>query len=213
MEELTDLEAPSPEAPEDEAGLPKRRRVWAKRLGWAIAILFAPILLAGAFLATPIGKRFVADQIAEVAPASGLRFEVGRIEGDLFSRAQLYDVTLSDPKGAFLTIPEVALDWRPLAWLWSGLDIREVTARRGRLTRLPELLPGDPDAPLLPDFDIRVDQFAIENLKLAAGVAGEGEERVDARAAIDIRRGRALIDVQGTPGSSSGKRVNRPRLA
>jgi translocation and assembly module TamB len=182
-----------PEGEEDTPAERSKRR-WGKRLGWALALLLAPLVLVAGFLSTPIGKRYIADQIAAVAPASGLRFAVGRIEGDVYSKAVLRDVRVSDPKGVFLTIPEVALEWRPLNWLWSGLDIRELTARRGRLARLPELLPGDPAAPLLPDFDIRVDKLAIENLVIAKGVATPRAERVNALARIDIREGRALVD-------------------
>lgn len=180
----------------------KRKRRWAKRAGWLIAALLAPLLLAGIFLSTSIGKRYVANQIAEVAPASGLRFEVGRIEGDIYGAATLHDVKLSDPVGVFLTIPEVELNWNPLAWLTSGLDIRELTARRGRLERLPELLPGDPDAPILPDFDIRVDKFAIEALTLAPGVLSEEAERVDLTAQADIRSGRVFLTADGQLGRS-----------
>ena len=180
---------------------PKRSRRWGKRLGWALGLILAPFLIAALFFATPIGKRFIADQIAGVAPASGLRFTVGRIEGDIYGQAVLRSVTVSDPEGAFLTIPEVRLDWRPLNWLWSGLDIREVTARRGRLTRLPQLLPGDPDAPLLPDFDIRVDKLVIEDLVIARGVATPQDERANLAARIDIRQGRALIDAKARLGA------------
>ncbi|WP_086617010.1 translocation/assembly module TamB domain-containing protein [Erythrobacter tepidarius] len=177
------------------------KRVWAKRLGWALALMLAPLVLAAGFLSTPIGKRLIADQIAAAAPASGLRFTVGRIEGDIYRTATLRNVRVSDPKGLFLTIPEVVLDWRPLTWLWRGLDIREVTARRGRLMRLPELLPGDPDAPLLPDFDIRIDKLTIENLVIAKGVATGEAERVDALAKVDIREGRALVDASAQLGA------------
>ncbi len=185
----------------EESGPRKRKRRWAKRLGWLLAIILVPIALAAAFLSSPFGKRFVADQIAQVAPASGLRFEVGRIEGDIYGQAVLRDVVLSDPKGEFLVVPEVELDWKPLAWLWSGLDVRNLTARRGRLERLPELLPGDPDAPLLPDFDIRVDRFQIEDMVLAPGVAGEQAHSVNLTSRIDIRSGRALIDAEGAFGA------------
>ncbi|MDZ4275328.1 MAG: DUF490 domain-containing protein, partial [Erythrobacter sp.] len=180
---------------------PSKRRRWGKRLGWALALLLAPFVLVAGFLATPIGKRVIADQIAAAAPASGLRFTVGRIEGDIYSKAVLRSVEVSDPKGVFLTIPEVRLDWRPLHWLWSGLDIREVTTRRGRLERLPELLPGDPDAPLLPDFDIRVDRLAIEDLVIAKGVATDSDERANLHAKVDIRKGRALIDAKAQLGA------------
>ncbi|MEE4316282.1 MAG: DUF490 domain-containing protein, partial [Erythrobacter sp.] len=185
----------------EDTALPRRKRIWAKRLGWALALVLAPLVLAAGFFATPIGKRFIADQIAAVAPASGLRFTVGRIEGDIYRTAMLRDVRVSDPQGVFLTIPEVALDWRPLGWLWSGLDIREVTARRGRLMRLPELLPGDPDAPLLPDFDIRVDRLAIADLVIAEGVATTRAERAELLARVDIRKGRALVDATAQLGA------------
>ena len=178
-----------------------RGRRWSKRAGWALGLLLAPFLLAALFFATPIGKRFIADQIAAAAPASGLRFTVGRIEGDIYGQAVLRQVTVSDPKGAFLTIPEVQLDWRPLKWLWSGLDIREVTARRGRLARLPELLPGDPDAPLLPNFDIRIDKLLIEDLTIAKGLATPRDERANLTARVDIREGRALIDANARLGA------------
>ncbi|MEM1053110.1 MAG: DUF490 domain-containing protein, partial [Pseudomonadota bacterium] len=176
------------------------KRVWAKRLGWVLALILTPLVMGALFLSSPIGKRFVADQIANAAPASGLRFEVGRIEGDLYAAAVLRDVVVKDPKGTFLTIPEVELDWRPLAWLWSGLDIRELTARRGRLVRFPELLPGDPDTPILPDFDIRIDEFMLENFELAKGLAGEKGQKVNSQAKVDIRNGRALIEAQGAFG-------------
>lgn len=178
----------------------KRKRRWAKRIGWALLIILAPFVLIAAFLSTPIGKRFVADQIAEVAPASGLRFQVGRIEGDIYGRAVLHDVVLSDPKGVFLTIPEVELDWRPLAFVWSGIDVRELTARRGRLERLPELNPGDPDAPILPDFDIRVDKLSLQDWIIGPGIAGDLAHSANLDARIDIRSGRALVDAKGSFG-------------
>lgn len=189
------------EEPEIQAEPARAKRRWGRWLSLGLTLLVAPVLLAAAFFATPIGKRFIADQIAAVAPASGLRFTVGRIEGDLYGQAVLRKVAVSDPKGVFLTIPEVRLDWRPINWLWRGLDIRELTLRRGRLTRLPELLPGDPDAPLLPDFDIRVDKLRVEDLVIAKGLATPRDERANLAARIDIREGRALIDAKARLGA------------
>ncbi|ANK13018.1 translocation/assembly module TamB domain-containing protein [Erythrobacter neustonensis] len=200
---MADLRNPdgAPVAETSLAPAKRSRARWGKRAGWILGLLVAPFLLAALFLASPIGKRFIADQIAASAPASGLRISVGRIEGDIYGQAVLRSVVLRDPKGVFLTIPEVALDWRPLNWLWSGLDIREVTARRGRLTRLPQLLPGDPDAPLLPDFDIRIDKLVIDDLVIARGVATPQDERADITARVDIRQGRALIDAKAQLGA------------
>jgi translocation and assembly module TamB len=190
-----------PRPAENEAPETANRRRWFKRLGWLLAALLAPLVLGAAFLSSPIGKRFVADQIAALEPANGLRFRVGRIEGDIYGRARLRDVVVSDPVGVFLTVPEVVLDWRPLSFLWSGLDIREVTTRRGQLLRLPELLPGDPDSPTLPDFDIRIDRLTIDDLVLAEGLATPRPERVDLTARVLIRERRALVRASGRFGA------------
>ncbi|WP_336985876.1 translocation/assembly module TamB domain-containing protein [Altererythrobacter aquiaggeris] len=160
---------------------------------WVLRVLTGLVLLAGiafAILNSPIGQRFVTDQIAKAAPASGLRIAIGRIDGDLYGAATLHDVTLSDPKGPFLTIPRVELDWRPFNWFTSGLDVRKLVTHRGTLLRLPELEPGDPDAPVLPDFDIRIDKLEVRNLKLAAGVAGKQAQLLNLSGKTDIRDGR-----------------------
>mgnify|MGYP000163749740 CR=1 FL=1 len=59
-----------------------------------------------------------------------------------------------DPQGVFVRIPECELDWRPVNWIASGLDVRRLILRRGTLLRVPRLNPGDPNAPILPGFDI-----------------------------------------------------------
>ncbi len=178
-------------------GIKRRISIWLLSALAALAVL---VVAGFAVLNSPIGKRFIADQIAQVAPASGLRFEVGRIDGDIFGKAVLHDVVVSDRRGRFLTIPVVELDWRPLSWITGGLDVRNLTARRGTLLRMPELLPGDPDAPILPDFDIRIDRFVIDDLTLAAGIAGGTAQKVNLTAQTDIRRGRVFVKADGRLG-------------
>lgn len=180
----------APTQPQDENPQARRKRRW---LWGALAAVLALVVGGLLLLSSPIGKRALVDRIGQMAPASGLRIEIGRIEGDLYHNARLYDVVLSDPKGRFLTIPEAELDWRPYRWLWAGLDVRELTARRGTLLRLPELLPGDPDAPILPDFDIRVDRLAVEDLTLAPGVVDDAAHIANLTGRVDIRDGRALV--------------------
>ncbi|MFA9199627.1 MAG: translocation/assembly module TamB domain-containing protein [Cypionkella sp.] len=158
------------------------------------------VVAALALLNSPIGQRWVVDQIAQVAPASGLKVEIGRIDGNLYGRARLHDVTLSDPKGRFLTVPLVELDWRPTSWFTRGLDVRELTTHRGTLYRLPELNPGDPDAPILPNFDIRVDKLAIRDLTIAKGLAGPQAHKANLLASADIRDGRVLVRADGRLG-------------
>lgn len=192
------------DAGETKAPPPKPQKSWRRRISkWLIgfALLLVAVVAIGLLLLnSPIGKRFVVDEIGQLAPESGLEVDIGRIEGNLYGKAVLHDVVLSDPKGEFLTIPEAELDWKPLGWLDNRLDVRELVVRRGTLLRLPELNPGDPDAPLLPGFDIRVDRLEIDNLTLTAGVAGDKPQRVDLLAEADIRDGRALVKADGQLG-------------
>ncbi len=191
-----ETEAPG-KAEETKRGAARRFGKWVLR---GVAALVLLIVVAAAVFNSPIGQRFIADQIAKVAPASGLKISIGRIEGDLYGEAVLHDVVLSDPKGKFLEIPKVELDWRPLSWLTSGLDVRKLVTRRGTLLRLPELNSGDPDAPILPDFDIRIDHLEIDNLTLAAGVAGKQAQKLNLLAKSDIRGGRVYVKADGKLG-------------
>ncbi|TCJ38191.1 translocation/assembly module TamB domain-containing protein [Parafrankia sp. BMG5.11] len=190
---------------------PVRRTSLGRRAAkWAVGLIAGVLLLivgALALLNSPIGQRWVVDRIAEVAPASGLTVSIGRIDGNLYGKARLHDVTLSDPKGKFLTVPLVELDWRPMSWFTRGLDVRELVTHRGTLYRLPELNPGDPDAPVLPNFDIRIDRLAIRDLTLAAGVAGPDAHKANLSAKVDIREGRALVNADGRLGAQDAFRA------
>lgn len=194
---------PASDAPQEVPTPPERRTRasvrWTRRVALALLAIAAVVAGALALLDSSLGHRFVVDRIAAITPGSGLRIQIGRIEGSLLNASTLRDVKLSDPEGVFLTIPEAELDWRPLSWLNSGLDIRSLVVRRGTLRRTPRLRPGDPDAPILPDFDIRIDRLIIDDMTIAQGVIGE-RRRVDLAARADIRGGRAILDLNGKLG-------------
>jgi translocation and assembly module TamB len=189
----------------EQPAVTRRRLQRTRRAGkWIVGAIAAVLLLLVAALAllnSPIGQRWVVDQIAQVAPASGLKVEIGRIEGNLYGKARLHDVTLSDPQGRFLTVPLVDLDWRPMSWFARGLDVRELTTHRGTLYRLPKLNPGDPDAPILPNFDIRIDKLAIRDLTIAKGLAGPEAHKANLLAKADIRDGRVMVRADGRLGA------------
>jgi translocation and assembly module TamB len=182
---------------------PSRARHVTRVGRWIGGILIALLLIiAGAvvFLHTSPGRQFIVDRIAKVAPASGLSIKVSRIEGSVLWAATLYDVEFRDADGTlFLEVPEVELNWRPLKFFVTGLDVRNLVLHDGTLYAAPDLRPGDPDAPILPDFDIRVDRFVVDGLKVARGLLGE-EREVDFRAKADIRRGRVYLDADGAFG-------------
>ncbi len=185
--------------PEEAAATPARKSA-ARRVGkWALGIVAVlALLVAGLFfgLNTPIGKRWIVEQVADISPKSGLKISIGRIEGNIYGGAVLHDLALADPKGVFLTVPRAEVDWRPLSWFDKRLDIRSLVAMRGELKRLPKLNPGDPDAPMLPGFDIHIGHMELQDFVLAKGVAGDERRRLDLVGSADIRNRRAMVDAK-----------------
>ena len=71
-------------------------------------------------------------------------------------------------------------------------------------TGCPKLNPGRPDAPILPDFDIRIASLAIDRLQI--GKAVSGQPRVGRLAGhADIADGRAVVDL--TADAQQGDRL------
>ena len=191
---------------------PPRRNRAPTVAKWGAIVIGGVVLLLAALLVglnTGPGKRFVADQIGALEFENGMGIDVGRIEGSLYGEMILHDVSLSDPKGTFLTSPEMRMDWRPFAFINSHIDIRSLTSRLVTLQRLPEFNETPPsEDPLLPDYDIdigtlRIDSFVAESPvsgeRRVASLAGEAhiaDGRAQARfdAATIAGRGRAGDD-------------------
>src|SRR6476660_3524050 len=129
-------------------GPPSRRlrKDWARRLVNELLALFVALLflLAGALvlLDSAPGHRFIVDRLGRFETASGLNIRIGRIDGSIFGKSQLRNVSVSDTRGVFLTSPNIQLDWAPGAWLTNKLSIDSVTAERVNLIRLPKLKPS-----------------------------------------------------------------------
>jgi translocation and assembly module TamB len=190
----------------DEAPAPSRPpRRWHRTAGKGLAgLILGVVALIGValfILDTSIGHRFVVDRIEQLAPKSGLRIKIGRIEGSVYGEAVLRDVSLSDAQGVFARVPVVELDWRPLSWLKSGLDVKKLVLHRGTLQRMPKMNPGDPNAPMLPGFDIIVDDLRVIDLTVAEGVAGP-QRKIQLAGKVDIRDGRALVRVNSRLGGA-----------
>ncbi|HWU01480.1 MAG TPA: translocation/assembly module TamB domain-containing protein [Novosphingobium sp.] len=183
------------EALRDRPGLVTGWRKYALALPLGVVMLLALVLVV---LDSPIGHRLLADAIAANEMDNGLRVRIGRIEGSVYGELRAEGVVLRDPQGVFLRVPEIALDWRPLAWWDRGLDIRSLAIRRGTLLRVPALRSTGGQTKW-PDFDIRVDKLTIERLTVAKPVLGS-ERRVDLLAQAHLARGRARLVVLGKLG-------------
>lgn len=169
-----------------------------KALKRAAGIMIALALLLGGallFIDSDVGRRVVADRIEALRPTSGLRFEIGRIDGSIWSRATIRDFRIADPRGVFFESPAVELDWHPLEWLHNALAIDRLHADRARLYRLPRLNAARSRGPILPGFEFRVGALSIDRLKIDGAVSGRVQSGT-VRGKADIRNGRALVGAE-----------------
>ncbi|WP_114952836.1 translocation/assembly module TamB domain-containing protein [Sphingosinicella terrae] len=203
------------QAPSDDGRvvIVRRRNPAVTIAKWAGIALLAVLVLAGAFLVwlnSDPGRRFIVTQINNFEAASGLQVHVGRIEGSVFGELTLHDLALSDPRGIFFRAPTAELDYRPLAYFRNHIDIRSLVIPQARLHRLPELRPGDPNAPLLPDIDIDVGRLRIGRLLVDPPVTGQ-RHLLSIDSAIQIADGRAQVGLDlaalAAPGLPGGDRV------
>ena len=175
-----------------------RRRILSGAAKLLVGLAVAILVLTAAFLAfldTSPGHRFIADKIADMAPRSGLKIVIGRIEGSIYGKTGLRNVRLYDPKGQFAEIPYLRMQWQPLAWITTRLVINDLESKLVYLDRLPKLVPSTEPQPILPGFDIYIGRLQVDQLRI--GKAVTGKERVASLSgAADIRAGRALIDLR-----------------
>ena len=193
-----------------------RRRPWPVRvLLWLLVGLLGLVLLVGLILLginTDPGRRFVVNRITALEFQSGMKVGIGRIDGSIYGRSTIHDLTLSDTKGVFLTVPEARLDWRPFAYLSNHLDVRTLSAPTMTLARLPAFKASPPsDAPLLPDYDIDIDRLKVDRLILEAPVNGQRQTgSIDGAAHIADRRAQVALNgaVIGEKGQAGGDRID-----
>jgi len=198
MADETDLPPEPAPLPEPAPGPPAKTRRWP----WFSLTLLGGLLLLVAAVAgglrwidTEGGHRFIASKIGELRPASGLRITIGGIEGSILKRMTLRDIRFYDPQGEFARIETADMRWYPLAWMNNRLDIDWLHIPAARLQRLPRLKSTGQKTSILPGFDIRLMDLRLGRLDLGAAVAGK-PHRVTGRGRLDIRSGRAVVDLK-----------------
>ncbi|SFG06228.1 autotransporter secretion inner membrane protein TamB [Novosphingobium sp. CF614] len=151
------------------------------------------------------GHRFVADQIAGLRFENGMRISVGRIEGSIYGRMTLRNLSVRDPQGEFLFSPEIHVDWRPFAYLDNHVDVRSATAQRMVLRRVPVFRKTPPsNEPLLPDIDIDIGELRIDRFIAEPPVSGE-RRIVTIDGSAHIADGRAQVKAKGATIAMKGK--------
>ncbi len=180
-----------------------RGRNWsgtfARITAWIFGILIVTMVVFYYGLNTDIGKRFVVQQVQNYKFENGMRIGIGRIQGSLYGEMTVKDLTFADKKGVFVRVPNAVIDWRPFKYFSNHVDVRSLTAQSLVWSRLPDLKPGDPNAPYLPDLDIDIGKLRIDRIEIGAAVAGQpyigslsGTAKIADRRAQIVARGGTL---------------------
>lgn len=165
-----------------------------------VVVLVAAVIFG---IDTGPGHRFVAEQIGSLKFENGMRIRVGRIEGSIYGKMTLHDLSVRDTKGEFLFSPRIDVDWRPFAYLENHVDVRSAIAARMVLLRSPVFKETPPsEGPMLPDLDIDIGELRIDRFVAEKPVSGErriltiaGKTHIsDGRAEVDAKGGTIAID-------------------
>lgn len=153
----------------------------ARRIAVLVAaILFVPLVLAGAFLAfvqTGPGRATVIWAAETFGSSDAMTVRIGALDGAIPFDMTVRDVSLADPGGVWLSVDRARLDWSPLALVAGVLSIRMIDVDTVDLARLPA--PSDTPKedtggggiPSLP-FQIALERLSIGEIALGEPVLG-----------------------------------------
>jgi translocation and assembly module TamB len=179
-----------------------RVALWAAGVLAGLAIL---IVAAGLVLDTGPGHRLLVGRLAGM-DFQGLRLEAGRVEGSLYGRMLLRDVTVRDQQGEVATSPAVVLDWDPRALFGRHVVVNELSSDLVRLERRPILKPTTGKSHM-PSLTYTLRRLAVSRLILEPALAGE-RRVVSILASADLPHGRALVNAEARaealPGGAGG---------
>jgi translocation and assembly module TamB len=154
-----------------------------------LIVVLIPILLllavAGLIQLRPVQDWLTATLSEQLStPESGIR--LAGLEGWIPFDFRLGEVVLTDQDGAWLTLEDVALDWRLSALFGGRIELAEVSAARLEVLRSPAAAPEEAaveaepsDEPFrLPELPeslppVTLDRLAIERIDLGAQLLGE----------------------------------------
>jgi translocation and assembly module TamB len=174
--------------------------------------LIALAALLGVGLDTAPGHGLIVSVVDRAPLGRGIGLRITRIDGSIFGRMTLRQVALSDPRGVFLTAPEITLDWRPLALLGGETRIEVAQASVIDLVRAPQPGPGPRErGPSgLPHIHLILKRLSVGRLVLEPAVTGD-RRVVTLDACAELLRGRARVWARAVamplPGQAGGDQL------
>jgi translocation and assembly module TamB len=175
------------------------RRRAVRVVGWigkvlGLLLLLVVLLIAGAsaYLRTESGLAQLARLIETLASSERSTLTIGSLDGAFPEHLRIENVSLSDERGALVTIDFAELRWRPWRLIFRHLDVATFEVGTMDVHRLPAAEPapaqeaGPTGLPSLP-VDVTLDSFRMGELRLAEAILGQ-PSRLTASASLSATR-------------------------
>ena len=174
------------------------RNPWPKRIGIALLVLLALILLAvvgGLMWISGNGGRAFVESTVEDMEIAGQRVALDGLDGSVLGSFQIDRIELRDRDGVWLVANGIEVDWNPRAVLGGTADVDALRVADLDVLRQPILVPSDQPAqdPRVTTFDI--DGIDLPDVFLAEPVATrEVQMRMSGTVFHSPYGGNAVID-------------------
>ncbi|MBO0661792.1 translocation/assembly module TamB domain-containing protein [Jiella sp. MQZ9-1] len=153
-------------------------------------------------------QEFVANQIEKLISTDTMKVKIEGLSGAFNGAVRIQKVTVSDPKGVFLTANDLAMDWSPLSLVRSNVSIDNLTAGKIVLERLPTGQPASTSSSgggfALPSITAEIKKLAINEFILGESIAGT-RARLRADASLTLKADPTNFSAQATV-----ERLDRP---
>ncbi|MFC3161951.1 translocation/assembly module TamB domain-containing protein [Ciceribacter thiooxidans] len=179
---------------------------WILRLaayvaGTTLALLVIAIVLGGF---TSFGGRLLSGWIAELASTPDRRIAISNPGPLLSGKLRIGTVTISDTKGTYATVRDLAVDWSPSALLAGRFRADRIAAAMIEIDRRP--VSTQPPAPANGSFRLPV---AIDIASVEVGDVSLGSALVGTPMSFSLA-GSGLADVDRIAATVEARRQNMP---
>lgn len=176
-------------------------------IGEVVTAVFLAVLTAGlglVYLHRPEGRALLVAEARKAAALAGQTLTIEGVEGRIPFDLAIGRVSLADDRGVWLDAEGVRLVVDARAALGRWLAVRQLSAEKLRLERLPPSGGGESggSVPVLP-LPVRVDDLHIDDAAVGESVAGQRVSgRIQAEAIADpvenrLARGRLRVTAMG----------------
>lgn len=152
----------------------KKSPLWLRISFWLMGLVLLLLATAVAlrfWITSDGGRAFITSQIdgRKLGPLGTIR--ISGLKGDPLDAATVADIALVDDEGVWLRARDVRLEWTPTALFVGELEIRKVGVRIVDVFRAPKVAVQESGGPG-PDVGLRLDELAVETLRLDEPVLG-----------------------------------------